>query len=130
MAGVCNVVFTVALLLLTAKFLPTVNVSIAGLMLLGCVWFPVIHPGLIYMQAKKQAAALKEDMTLSFDDSGICAKTSEEVSHVSWKQVRNILKRPYIIIICSGSRHGFLLPDRMLGDQKEDFLEYINKMVK
>lgn len=130
MTGAANILFTAALMVLTVKFFPITNPAIAGLLLLGCFWFPVFHPVIIYSQARKQAAAIPKDMRLSFDGSGIHVETPKEISHISWTQVRNIIEIPGMTIIRSGGRYGFMLPDRMLGDQKQDFLNYINKMVR
>ena len=44
MAGMCNLVFTVAMILLTAKFWSQSGEVLQVLMLIGCLLFPVIQP--------------------------------------------------------------------------------------
>ena len=50
-AGVCNMVFTVAMILFTAKFFRTSGDLMQMLMLFGCLLFPVIQPIAIYLKA-------------------------------------------------------------------------------
>lgn len=56
MAGMCNLVFTVAMILLTAKFWSQSGEVLQVLMLIGCLLFPVIQPAAIYAKARRQAA--------------------------------------------------------------------------
>ena len=58
MAGMCNLVFTVAMILLTAKFWSQSGEVLQVLMLIGCLLFPVIQPAAIYAKARRQAAAV------------------------------------------------------------------------
>ena len=51
-AGVCNMVFTVAMILFTAKFFRTSGDLMQMLMLFGCLLFPVIQPIAIYLKGK------------------------------------------------------------------------------
>ena len=69
-AGVCNMVFTVAMILFTAKFFRTSGDLMQMLMLFGCLLFPVIQPIAIYLKAKGQAKTMPKDVELSFDDAG------------------------------------------------------------
>ena len=70
-AGVCNMVFTVAMILFTAKFFRTSGDLMQMLMLFGCLLFPVIQPIAIYLKAKGQAKTMPKDVELSFDDAGL-----------------------------------------------------------
>lgn len=60
MAGMCNLVFTVAMILLTAKFWSQSGEVLQVLMLIGCLLFPVIQPAAIYAKARRQAAAVPQ----------------------------------------------------------------------
>ena len=70
MAGMCNLVFTVAMILLTAKFWVSREV-LQVLMLIGCLLFPVSQPAAIYAKARRQAAAVPQDVQLTFDEKGL-----------------------------------------------------------
>ena len=80
MAGMCNLVFTVAMILLTAKFWSQSGEVLQVLMLIGCLLFPVIQPAAIYAKARRQAAAVPQDVRLTFDEKGLLVQPEERDS--------------------------------------------------
>ena len=52
MAGMCNLVFTVAMILLTAKFWSQSGEVLQVLMLIGCLLFPRFSPPVISPRGK------------------------------------------------------------------------------
>jgi len=129
MVGVCNIIFTVAMILLTAKFWEQVNIIVKGLLIVMSCLFIIIQPVGVYLRAKKQAALIPQDMEISFDDKGIYVKTQKKSSNVKWKEVKGIIKKSNMIIIFSTEKYGFVLTNRMLDSQKEAFYKYIMSKV-
>ena len=54
-------VFTVAMILFTAKFFKSSGDLMQMLMLFGCLLFPVVQPIAIYLKAKGQAKTMPKD---------------------------------------------------------------------
>ena len=113
-AGVCNMVFTVAMILFTAKFFRTSGDLMQMLMLFGCLLFPVIQPIAIYLKAKGQAKTMPKDVELSFDDAGLHVTVGNE---------------PGMMIVFSDARHGYMLTNRILGAQKEPFFAFAKERI-
>lgn len=120
MAGMCNLVFTVAMILLTAKFWSQSGEVLQVLMLIGCLLFPVIQPAAIYAKARRQAAAVPQDVRLTFDEKGLLVTTGGERQHLPWNRLRvtkqpgwcwcfRSRKRLYADQPCAGSRPGGVL---------------------
>lgn len=130
MAGMCNIIFTVASILLTSSYWNSANLSVKILMLFGCCLFPLFQPGTIYWKARKQAAGMPGVMELEFDDYGVHVTAGGQDSEVKWKQVHGIIKGPRMIVIRTHGREGFLLPDRVMGEVKETLLEYVNRSLR
>ena len=124
-AGGCNLVFTAAMFVLVFRFWSTASDMYKGLMLIGCILFPVIQPLVIYGKARKQAAALPKGMELGFDERGLHVKTQDAASDIPWSDIKNIVREFHMIVIFSDDIHGYILTDRMLGEQKQAFYEYI-----
>ncbi len=124
-AGVCNLVFTAAMFVLVFRFWITASDFYKGLMLFGCLLFPVIQPIVIYGKSKKQAAALPKGMELAFDERGLHVKTQDAASDIPWSNIRNIVKEAHMIAVFSDNVHGYILTDKMLGGQKQEFYEYV-----
>lgn len=70
-AGMRNVVFTVAMIRLTVKCWERSRDMVQVLLLFVCLLFPVFQPIGIYFRAKAQERTLPEDMELGFDDKGL-----------------------------------------------------------
>lgn len=125
MIGICNIIFTVAMILLTFKMWNSAASSIRIVLLLACVAFPIIQPISLYNRARKQAAAQKENMQIAFDDMGMHITADEERADIEWKSIKRVSRKPGMIIVFSDATHGYLITDRMLGAQKNDFYQFI-----
>ncbi len=124
-AGVCNLVFTAAMFVLVFRFWNTASDFYKGLMLFGCLLFPVIQPLVIYGKSRTQAAALPKGMELLFDEAGLHVKTQDAASDIPWSRIRNVVREAHMIVVFSDRVHGYLLTDRMLGERKQEFYEYV-----
>ncbi|NLP45581.1 MAG: YcxB family protein [Epulopiscium sp.] len=123
--GVCNVIFTIAMLLLTVKFWGEVNNFMKALLIMTIALFTVIQPVAIYIRAKRQVETLPQDMKIGFDDNGIHVKTSSQNSDLKWSTIKGVTKKPGMIIIFTTTKHGFIITNKMLGKQKEVFYDYV-----
>ena len=54
----------------------------------------------------------------------------EERSDLEWKSIKRVSKKPTLIIIFSDTTHGFILPNRILGTEREKFYEFVALKVK
>lgn len=130
MVGVCNIIFTVAIILLTAKFWGEVNVFMKILLIMGICLFTVIQPIAVYIRAKKQLPAIMQDIDIAFDDKGIHIKTDNQSSDLKWSKVKSISKKPSMIVIFLQARHGFILNNKVLGNQKEGLYNYVVSKIR
>lgn len=125
MVGTFNIIFTIAMVLLTAKFWGGVNLFIKILLIIAVSLFTVIQPAAVYMRAKRHIATVPHDMEIGFDDNGIHIKTKNENSELKWKAIKGVFKKQNMIVILTTNKHGFIIKDDMLGTEKEDFYKYV-----
>jgi hypothetical protein len=125
MVGVCNVIFTVAMVLLTVKFWGAANGFMKIIFIAAICLFTVIQPAVVYMRAKRQVAAVPHDMEIGFDDNGIHVRTEKQSSDLKWNTIKGVSKKPSMVVIFSTTKHGFILTNKVLGKQKEAFYNYI-----
>ncbi len=123
--GVCNVIFTVAMIILTVKFGGIVNEVILALLILASCFFPIIQPVMMYLQAKKQVAGLPGHMEIEFDEKGVHVTAGDRHSDLPWNTIKRILKKPTLIVIFSTATQGYILSNRILGKQRSQFLTYV-----
>ncbi|MBA4687871.1 MAG: YcxB family protein [Candidatus Galacturonibacter soehngenii] len=122
--GVCNTIFTVAMILLTNQIWAETTNFVRLLLLFSICLFPIIQPTGVYVRAKKQAADAKE-VEIYFDDSGIQVKSGGEVSNLEWKNIKKVSKKPTMVVLFSTTTHGFILSNRVLGDKHKEFYNYV-----
>lgn len=125
MVGLSNIIFTIAMSLLSVKFWQSVNVFIKILLVVAICLFTIIQPVMIYMRAKKQVAGISQDIKISFDDDGIRIKTQNQTSEIQWSRIKGVSKKPSMVVILSTKKHGFILTNKVLGEQKEAFYNYV-----
>ena len=128
--AMCNVVFTVAMFLLTAKFFGESSDVIRVILILLCMIFPVFQPAGVYARAKGQVATLPQGLTFTFDDWGIHIRTGKQEEDLAWKNVRGIQKEKNMIIIYSDKARGFMFPNKVLGSVREQFYEEVNDRIR
>jgi hypothetical protein len=94
-------------------------------MIFGCLVFPVIQPLATYGMCVKQLENMPRDMELRFDDVGVHVSTGGQSELIRWNKVKNAIKRSNMIVVMSDDSHGYMLTNRVLGDQKQEFYDFL-----
>ena len=128
--GVVNIVFTVAMILLVFRFWKTAPDILRVLMIFGCLVFPVIQPLATYGMCVKQLENMPRDMELKFDDVGVHVSTGGQSELIRWNKVRNAIKRDNMIVVMSDDSHGYMLTNRVLGNEKEEFYNFLCSKIR
>ena len=128
--GLVNVIFTIAMILLTIRFWAGASDLVRILLVLGCILFPVLQPLAIYGNSAKQLEEMPRDMELVFNDTGVRVFVGEKSELLRWNRIKNAIKRSSMIVVMSDDSHGYMLTNRTLGDQKEEFFDYLCKKIK
>ena len=129
MAGVVNIVFTVAMIVLIRTFGTKVHDLVEVLMFVACIWFPVLHPFFVFMGARGQAMQIPQDMELDFDDWGMHVTADMRKQHIAWRDIKSAVKQYNMIFIRSDAKHGYMLNDKMMGERKEEFWTFLQSKV-
>ena len=127
MTGVINIVFTAAMLGLAAAFFESAKPLEKSLILLGCIWFPLIQPTIIYLQQRKSIRSMPKDMELSFSDSGMQVHLAEKEESIPWNKMHRISIEPGMVILFTDERHGYILTNRNMGQEREAFLSFLKQ---
>ena len=127
--GLVNVIFTIAMILLTINYWTIAPDFLRMIMVLGCILFPVIQPLAIYGNCVKQLEEMPRNMELTFNDGGVRVYVGEKSELLRWNRIRNAIKRSGMIVVMSDDSHGYMLTDRVLGQQKDEFYDYLCKKI-
>lgn len=130
MIGLVNVIFSVAMILLTVRYWSEVNWYLRALLILGLTLFTVIQPLLIYRRAEKQVSGMQEDMEIGFDELGVHVKSGKEKTTIRWKKMKGITKHPTMLIIYSSATRGYILNNKVLGKDRDALYSYVVSHLK
>ena len=125
LVGVCNIIFTAAVLALAVAKWSSVGTVYRIVLVLACLAFTVIQPLAIYRKAVKQAKSITEDTELLFDDKGIHVSVAGKKNFVSWKKIKRVSKKPTMIVVFLDTTHGYVLSNRLLGSGRDAFYEFV-----
>ncbi|MDR1559052.1 MAG: YcxB family protein [Clostridiales bacterium] len=130
LAGVCNIIFTVSMLLLTINKWEAAAAPLRAAMIIACLIFPVFQPLLTLRKASKQAERLKH-IRVGFDGTGVhIAQTYVSgVSDIPWDSVKAVSKKPSMLVVFSDAAHGYVLSNRVLGKEKEELFRFIQSNI-
>jgi hypothetical protein len=123
--GICNIVFFVAAVLLTVRFYGNASAVVRALLVCMCLVFPVIQPVCMFGRASKLAHMLPDDMTIETTKTGLLVRVGEASELVDYNKIKKIISTRDCLIINVGGRNGYFLFNRVLGDKKEEFFEFI-----
>lgn len=129
LVGMCNIVFAVAMILLTVRFWNQANDVVQALLFLACLIIPVIQPFCVYMKAKIQVSVIPQGTELAFGEDGIQVTLGSEREFIRWNKVRGVRKEPGMVIVYTDASHGYMLTNRILGRDKEDFYNFVKSHI-
>ncbi|MEE1037772.1 MAG: YcxB family protein [Eubacterium sp.] len=128
--GVCNLVFTGAMFALAFVYLGKVKPLETMLILLGCLWFTIIQPTGIFLQYRKRLADIPQDMELGFNTQGMHVMTGGKQEDIPWKKLARIAVEPGMVILYSDAKHGYILTNQNMGQERNAFLAFIKQQTK
>lgn len=130
LVGVCNIIFGIAMILLTLRFWSQADDVAQSLLFVACLLVPLVQPIGVYVKAKAQVAAVRQGTELVFADDGIHVSLGNEEDFVEWSRVKGVRKEAGMIIVFTDARHGYMLTNRVLGGEKDDFYDYVKAQIK
>lgn len=123
-AGMITLIFGISMIVLTVTFWSRNGVLMrTGLVVLSLL-VPVVQPLGVYLRSMKELEQLPKQMELWFSDKGIYIQVEEKSDHVSWNKVGRIMKEVNMVMIVLKDGRGYMISDRVLGKDKEDFCRY------
>jgi hypothetical protein len=126
--GASGLIFTAMMILLAIRFYSSAHVVLKGLLILGSCLFPVIQPLFVYLRAIRQAKNMPKEVHLSFDEQGMHVRIGVQKEDIDWNSIKGITKKPTLLIIFTSAHHGYVLNNKVLGKQRDDFYNYIHSM--
>ncbi len=124
--AVVNIVAIFSSLALLIAFWKNGEPWVRLLLLIFLSLFTVIQPLVIYFDCKKQIKKSGQDeISLTFNNNGLHIRSQGKTEHHPWKDIVNFTVRPTLVIIYTDASHGYILSNRVLGEERKSFIEYV-----
>lgn len=128
-AGMITLIFGISMIVLTVTFWSRNGVLMRTVLIVLSLLVPVVQPLGMYLRSMKELEQLPKQMELWFSDKGIYIQVEEKSDQVSWKKVGRIVKEVNMIMIVLKDGRGYMISDRVLGKDKEDFYRYASSCI-
>ena len=125
LAGAVNILFTVAMVFLSVRFFGQSGPILRAVLIFAIILFPILQPLAIYSRSVKQLEGLPGEVTINFGDKGLLIDCDGQYEKIYWKNVVNAYKQFNMVVIMSDDRHGYMLTDRVLGNEKDEFYSFL-----
>ena len=73
---------------------------------------------------------IPENLVLTFDDRGLLVEVGTQTQSIPWKKITSVTKEYNMVIVRSDAKHGYIITNRMLGKQKQDFWAFIQSKIQ
>jgi len=127
--GMCNLVFTVSMILLAVRFWSVSSAGIRVLISAGILLFPLMQPVMIYLRCRRIVGRMPGEMEILFDETGITTSANGKSSHVGFSDLRSVVRFFNLMIIHTQSKHGYILSDQIMKDQSRSLYDFISAHV-
>ena len=124
MVGLCNILFTAAVIALMVSRWQTAPTWQRLLFVAALCLFTVLQPLAIYRRARRQAARIQADTTLGANEAGIHIQVGDQRADLKWSSIKRVSKKPTMLILFSDTSHGYVLSNRVLGGERDEFYAY------
>ena len=123
--GIFNVLFTLAAwiagiyLLVSGKH--SILTDMQKILIVFCmILFPVISPILIWIRlTAKEKKSPQKEVDLSIGDDGIELIIENKKGTILWEQIFAVKKRPTMLLFMMDTLHGFIIPNKVIGNKEE-----------
>lgn len=123
--GIVNIVFTLAMIALTANFWNRLPDWGQLLLSLAVCLFPVIQPIMIYLKSKSQVRGIPSGLEMIFDDGGITVAVGNQKEKILWKRVKGLIVEPTMLVLRVDSQNGYFLSNRTLKGNRTELMSFL-----
>ena len=128
--GVCNAVFFLAVLFTTVKLYGDLSDWARAMFIFACLIFPLIQPFGVYMNSRSLAGSVPDDMSIETCKEGLLVRVGEQAELVSYSRIKRVVSTHDCVIINTAEGRGYVLFNKVLGDQKDNFTRFLSGKVE
>ncbi|MCR4588926.1 MAG: YcxB family protein [Lachnospiraceae bacterium] len=118
--GFINLVFIASVIALMISRWGTSGAFGKSVMVFALSLFLVIQPIALWIRSVKQVEIIGEvDTRLILAEGGLTISVRGHNQHINWQDYRGTVKRPTFLLLMPDEQHGYILPNRVMGKDRE-----------
>ncbi len=119
--AIVNIIFVAGFAILIYFRWNDTNLLGRILMIFGLLIFPVFQPLAMFLTSLGTAAQIQVDTTLTFRDRDMQILVKGHDQSIPYEKMYPLVKRRTHIVVVPDAAHAFILPIRVMGEQREAF---------
>lgn len=124
MVGIVSAIFGISMIALAIRFWNESSTPLRVLLILLCLFVPLVQPLGVYVRCLKQVKAIPKDLELKFTNKEIYVSASGKTETLLWKKIRYVLKERNMIILITNAGTGYMLTNQVLGSKRDEFYQF------
>ena len=129
LAGLVQIIFVASLVILLCSKWNTTGIILKLLILLGLSLFTIIQPLAFLANAKKAIDPNMPETEISFDEKDMIIKVNSHIQRIPYMNIVKVISKPNLLIIQPDKKHIYILPKRVLGNDKKELFEYLKTKI-
>lgn len=99
------------------------------LIVIGLSLFTIIQPLAFWINAKKSIDPNMPETELVFDENEMTIKVNNHIQKINYSNIIKVVNKPNLLIIQPDEKHIYILPGRVLLDEKKQLFEYLKTKI-
>ena len=129
LAGLVQIIFVVSLVILILRKWDSLGVFMKILILIGLSLFTIIQPLAFWINAKKSIDPNMPETELTFDERNMVIRVNSYTQRIPYSNIVRVVNKPNMLIVQPDDKHIYILPSRVLGNEKKELFEYLKTKI-
>lgn len=129
MAGLVQIIFIISLLILVINKWADLGIIMKILILVGLSLFTIIQPLAFWINAGKSIDPNMPETEIQFDDNNMIIKVNSHIQRIPYSYIVRVVSKPKMLVIQPDQKHIYIIPGRVLGNEKKELFEYLKTKI-
>lgn len=129
LAGLVQIIFVVSLLILLCTRWNNIGIIIKIIAFIGILLFTVIQPLAFWINAGKSIDPNMPETELKFDEDFMIIKVNSHLQRIPYPDIVKVINKPGLLVIQPDQTHIYILPQRVLGNEKKELFNYLKTII-
>lgn len=99
------------------------------LIILGLSLFTIIQPLAFWINARKAIDPNMPETEISFEENDMVIKVNNHIQRIAYANIVKVISKPELLIVQPDQKHIYILPKRILDNNKKELFQYLKSKI-